>query len=49
LHKSEFYHEKHDGRELKFSDNYSDCLIRLPLFFELESQIDSVVEALLAI
>ncbi|MBU2060218.1 MAG: dTDP-4-amino-4,6-dideoxygalactose transaminase [Bacteroidetes bacterium] len=35
LHKSPFYHDKHDGRDLSKSDHYSDCLIRLPLFFEL--------------
>ncbi len=35
LHKSPFYKEKHDQRELPFSDYYSDCLFRLPLFYEL--------------
>jgi len=32
---SHFYKEKHDGRILTESDRYSDCLIRLPLYFEL--------------
>jgi dTDP-4-amino-4,6-dideoxygalactose transaminase len=36
LHKSPFYQVKHDGRDLPESDRYSDCLVRLPLFFELE-------------
>lgn len=36
LHKSPFYLEKHDGRLLPESDRYSDCLIRLPMYFELE-------------
>jgi dTDP-4-amino-4,6-dideoxygalactose transaminase len=35
LHKSDFYAEKHDGRELPNSDHYADCLLRLPLFYEL--------------
>ncbi len=35
LHKSPFYKDKHDGRELKYTDHYSEKLVRLPLFFEL--------------
>jgi len=35
LHKSEYYKDKHDGRELLNCDKYADCLIRLPLFYEL--------------
>lgn len=35
LHKSPFYRGKHDGRELPEADRYSDCLLRLPMFFEL--------------
>lgn len=36
LHKSPFYREKHGGRKLPVSDRYSDCLLRMPLFYELE-------------
>lgn len=36
LHKSPFYHSKHDGRELRESDMYSGCLLRLPMYYELE-------------
>ncbi len=36
LHKSPYFLEKHDGRILPNADKYSDCLIRLPLFYELE-------------
>jgi len=36
LHKSEYYKEKHDGRILVNSDKFTDCLVRLPLFYELE-------------
>jgi dTDP-4-amino-4,6-dideoxygalactose transaminase len=35
LHKSEYYNDKHDGRELKWADQYTDCLVRLPFYFEL--------------
>lgn len=38
LHKSKFYQKKHDGRELINADRFSDCLIRLPLFYELDRQ-----------
>jgi len=39
LHQSTFYKAKHDGRNLPFSDGYSDCLIRLPLFYELDQRM----------
>lgn len=35
LHKSPFYQDKHDGRVLTHSDRYTDCLLRLPLYYEL--------------
>jgi len=35
LHNSEFYKSKHDGRELKNTDRFTDCLLRLPFFYEL--------------
>lgn len=38
LHKSQFYAEKHDGRALPETDRYADCLVRLPLFYELETE-----------
>jgi dTDP-4-amino-4,6-dideoxygalactose transaminase len=38
LHKSPYYKEKHGQRELPFSDYYSDCLFRLPLFYELSEE-----------
>jgi dTDP-4-amino-4,6-dideoxygalactose transaminase len=36
LHNSKYYMAKHDGRELYFSDHYSDCLLRLPFYFDLK-------------
>ncbi|MBR9832951.1 dTDP-4-amino-4,6-dideoxygalactose transaminase [bacterium] len=45
LHSSLYYKSKHDGRELVNCDRYSDCLLRLPLFFELtEMEQNKVVE-----
>jgi dTDP-4-amino-4,6-dideoxygalactose transaminase len=35
LHKSDFYGKKHDDRELPNSDRFSDCLVRLPMYYEL--------------
>lgn len=47
LHKSPYYTIKHDGRELYFSDFYSDCLIRLPLFYELtDDEINFIINTL---
>jgi len=47
LHKSQFYNDKHDGRELPQSDLYSDCLIRLPLFYELQDEeIDYITDSI---
>lgn len=36
LHSSPYYNEKHDGRALVNSDMFTACLLRLPLFYELE-------------
>jgi dTDP-4-amino-4,6-dideoxygalactose transaminase len=38
LHSSTYYLNKHDGRELENCDAFSENLIRLPLFHELEIQ-----------
>jgi dTDP-4-amino-4,6-dideoxygalactose transaminase len=35
LHKSPYYLDKHDGPELLNCNRYADCLLRLPLYFEL--------------
>jgi len=50
LHKSEFYQDKHDGRELANCDAFADKLVRLPLFYELSNDdvqrvIDAIYEA----
>jgi len=47
LHKSEFYKDKHDLRELKNCDNFADCLVRLPMFYELkEENINKITNAI---
>ena len=45
LHKSDFYADKHDGRELLNSDHFSECIVRLPLYYELD--VNYVIEKLL--
>ena len=36
LHSSPYYQDKHDGRELQECDHYADCLVRLPMYYELK-------------
>jgi dTDP-4-amino-4,6-dideoxygalactose transaminase len=38
LHRSPYYHSKHDGRPLPHCDRYADTLLRLPLFYELSQE-----------
>ncbi len=47
LHKSAFYSPKHDGRRLPQSDRYTDCLLRLPMYYELEASDISRITSLL--
>lgn len=47
LHKSPFYQDKHDGRELPNCDKFADCLVRLPFYYELtEEQIERVIKTI---
>ena len=39
LHNSDFYKTKYDGRALPNSDRFSDCLVRLPMFYELKEEM----------
>lgn len=44
LHKSPFYHQRHDGRELPNADRYSNCLVRLPMYYELsDEQVEEII------
>jgi dTDP-4-amino-4,6-dideoxygalactose transaminase len=45
LHASPFYKHKHDGRDLSQTDRYSNCLLRLPMYFELDTNL--VIDVLL--
>ena len=47
LHSSEFYRDKHDGRTLPNCDHFADCLVRLPMYYELTDE--GVVRIVLAI
>ena len=47
LHSSEFYKDKHDGRGLTNSDKFTDCLLRLPFYYELEkNDIFNIMEVI---
>ena len=38
LHSSDYYRDKHDGRQLPNCDHFADCLVRLPMFYELKEE-----------
>ena len=38
LHSSAYYADKHDGRELPECDRYADTLVRLPMYYDLETE-----------
>ena len=43
LHNSPYYQDKHDGRVLSNSDMFADCLVRLPMYYDLkEEDIESI-------
>lgn len=47
LHKSNFYRDKHDGRELPHCDRFADCLVRLPMFYELTmEEVEMIADAI---
>lgn len=35
LHSSPYYQNKHDGRDLPNCDKFADCLVRLPMYYDL--------------
>lgn len=48
LHKSPYYSQKHDGRVLINCDRYSDCLVRMPMYFDLQLEdIKKIAEVLI--
>jgi dTDP-4-amino-4,6-dideoxygalactose transaminase len=47
LHKSPYYTSQYEGPELEYTDLYTDCLVRLPLFYELtESDIFKITDVI---
>lgn len=45
LHSSPYYIDKHDGRKLPQADRYSETLVRLPMYYELEfSEIELICD-----
>lgn len=44
LHSSFYYNNKHDGRLLNNCDHFADCLVRLPMYYELtEEQVEFII------
>lgn len=49
LHKSKYYHNKALESNLPNSDRYSDCLVRLPLFYDLsQDEVNYVIEKVIS-
>lgn len=47
LHSSPFYDLKHDGRKLPMSDLYTNCLLRLPMFYDLsDNEVQTIIKAI---
>lgn len=47
LHRSRYFSAKHDGRELPNADRFSDCLLRLPLFWSItQDEQEYIVETI---
>ncbi len=47
LHSSDYYKSRHDGRALPECDRYADCLVRLPLFYDLsKEEVNTICDAI---
>lgn len=45
LHRSPYFSGKYEGKRLQWSDAYTDCLLRLPLYYELgKDDIETICE-----
>ena len=45
LHSSQYYLDKHDGRELPECDRYADTLMRLPMYYDLDiADVEHIVK-----
>lgn len=48
LHNSPYYINHHDGRDLPNSDRYSECLVRLPLYFDLsQNEVKRIISLII--
>lgn len=48
LHRSAYYQAKHDGRYLQNADHFTDCIVRLPLYYNLANdEVDFICEQVL--
>jgi dTDP-4-amino-4,6-dideoxygalactose transaminase len=48
LNKSSFFNKKFDNTDLTNSDRYTDCLLRLPFYYEIENyQIDFICDIII--
>ena len=48
LHSSPYYQEKYDGKALPHCDKYADCLVRLPMYCDLQSDDVSTICKMIA-
>ena len=49
LHSSDYYAPRHDGRALPECDRYADCLVRLPLYYDLSiEQVDGICDLIVS-
>ncbi len=47
LHSSPYYTDKYKGEVLPHCDHFADCLVRLPLFYELEeAQVERIIQTI---
>ena len=47
LHCSPYYKDKHDGRALPEADRYTDCLVRLPMYYDLTmDEVRTIVDVI---
>jgi dTDP-4-amino-4,6-dideoxygalactose transaminase len=43
LHSSPYYENKHDGRILFETNRYTDCILRLPMYYELSEMNQQLI------
>jgi dTDP-4-amino-4,6-dideoxygalactose transaminase len=47
LHKSDYYLNKHDGRNLPNADKFTECLLRMPLYYSISENDISLISNLI--